>query len=219
MKTLLVSTLCAALLSAPTVYGETFNPIPASSINTPMATTMVPIFSQKLSFQLPTSWHGAYEKNNANMHMIEFIPTSEDINQWENMVSLQGFKGLAKRINSKQFLDSMFASFKSACADHIIYQQLPESLVSGYDSTSAILGCANVPGGLLPSKDEPFGEIGYFLSIQGKEDIYLLHKSIRTEPFATGKAPLSKANAKTYFETLLPIELCDSSGEAWQCLP
>lgn len=179
---------------------------------------VIPIYSQKLAFQLPTTWKPAYQDNKPTFYLIEFTPQNESIQSWNNLLSIQGFKDLSQRTSAENFLDNLASRFKSTCGENLVYEKLGSSQVDGYKSYTAILGCSEVPMSDRTGIKNGQSEIGYYLSIQGKKDIYLIHKSIRGDAFKTSEPPLNKDNVSTFIEAITPIELCKKGGNQGECL-
>jgi hypothetical protein len=43
---------------------------------------VIPIYSQKISFNLPTDWKAAFQDQNSGAFLVEFIPQDEVIENW-----------------------------------------------------------------------------------------------------------------------------------------
>ena len=188
-----------------------------SSDNIESIKAIIPIYSQRIAFNLPTDWKVAFQDQNEQMFMIEFIPKNENIENWTNMVSVQGFKNFASQVSSKQFLDHLAAKFESTCTDALVYKNIDSPLIDGYQSSTAILGCADLPSAHHTGLKAGQSEIGYYYSIQGKKDIYLIHKSIRGNAFESEASPLTRENIASFINPFMPIELCNNNGAQTEC--
>jgi len=201
-----------------TVNAESLEPIDKVPDDIKSEKVIIPIYSQKLAFRLPTDWKPAFKDQNANMFMIEFTPKNESIKSWSNLLSLQGFKNLAARGSSEQFLDQLASVFKSTCGEYLIYEKIDSPIIDGYESTSAILGCSKMPKSHQSGVKKGQSEVGYYHSIRGEKDIYFIHKSIRGDSFENSKPPLTKDNVASFFKSFMPIELCQNSGGQAECI-
>lgn len=178
---------------------------------------VIPIYSQRVAFRLPTDWKPAFQDQNANMFMIEFTPKNENIKSWSNIVSVQGFKNLASKVSSEQFLDNLASRFKSTCGEYLVYEKIDSPVIDGYQSTTAILGCSKLPNTHQSGVKKGQSEVGYYYSIKGKTDIYIIHKSIRGDSFENSNPPLARDNVASFFKLFMPIELCQNSGGTGEC--
>lgn len=178
---------------------------------------VIPIYEQKVSFHLPKTWKAAFKDQKPGMFMIEFTPKNEEIKSWKNLLSIQGFKGLSSKLTSSQFLDILASNFKRVCGENTIYNKLDPMKIDGYVSSTAILGCSNMPDSHPTGLSKGQSEIGYYYSIQGEKDIYLIHRSIRGESFSINNSPLHKKNILASIKPMMPIELCKKDGHQAEC--
>lgn len=177
-------------------------------------THVLPIFSQKLGFSLPTGWRQAYHEERAGMFIAEFVPEQEALNQWSALFCVQGFKDMAESVSPEQFLDAMAETYQASCDGEVIYQKLGDTQVDGHKGFQAILGCTTMPNvhGATQFNSSAFtsppqGEIGYYTVVSGSKDLYLLHKSMRGEVFLADKPPLQAANSADFISALAPFSL------------
>ncbi|GGQ26886.1 hypothetical protein [Shewanella litoralis] len=161
--------------------------------------------SQTFGFLPPLSWKLAFNEKRGDMTMAEFIPANETLNDWSSLVCMQGFKGLAEDVEPEEFLDSMADTYKEHCQGEVIYQQLGSMKVEGYEAVHGLLGCTSMPNihnaSAIVSESyvtSPRGEMGYFTVISDDEDIFLVHKSIRTAVFAAESAPVTQNNYREF---------------------
>lgn len=198
-------------------YAEDLEPVSSIPKNVKSVKAVIPIYSQRVAFRLPTDWKPAFQDQNSNMFMIEFTPKDESIKSWKNMLSVQGFKNLASRASSEQFLDNLASRFKITCGEYLVYEKVGSPVIDGFNSTTAILGCSKLPNSHPTGAKKGQSEIGVYYSIQGEKDIYLIHKSIRGEAFEPASTPITKENLVSYIEPFGPIELCKNTGGQGQC--
>ncbi|MGB4811594.1 MAG: hypothetical protein WBP13_03805 [Methylophilaceae bacterium] len=170
------------------------------------AKVMIPIFSQKIAFKLPLTWKTGSENRSDNSYMIELIPINENIESWQSLIVIQGFKGLAKNITPDKYIATTVENYKGVCGKDLIYEALDKTVIDGFSTQIAILGCAKLPNANT-------GEVSYWTVIQGSNDLYVIQKAVRF----SGKNPLTRANAHDFIAMLLPIELCSAGGEKLDC--
>ncbi|RPA63183.1 hypothetical protein EGC86_08875 [Shewanella frigidimarina] len=161
--------------------------------------------SAKFGFLPPLDWKLAFSDKRGDMTMAEFIPSNESLNDWSRLVCMQGFKGLANDVEPDQFLDSMAATYQENCEGKIVYQQLGSSKVGGLEAVHGLLGCTSMPNIHHSSAvveasyiSRPQGEMGYFTVISDDENVYLIHKSIRTAIFTIETVPITIDNYRAF---------------------
>ncbi|QYK12139.1 hypothetical protein K0I63_15530 [Shewanella rhizosphaerae] len=163
------------------------------------------IFKQNLGLHFPANWRLAYSEQRGDMFSAEFVPAQELLAHWSSLYCVQGFKGMAQRIDPEAFLDGFAEQYRHTCEGEMQYQKLGASELGGKASYSAMLTCDKMPQTHRgePGIDKPVGEIGHYTVIAGKEDLFLLHQSAR------GEALLSLSSLKI----APPVErIADMSG-------
>ena len=171
------------------------------------AKIIIPIYSQKLAFQLPTTWKAEHKDQKPSMFMMELLPKDENINSWQNLLTIQGFKNLASRgITPERFISDMHNRFKNICGKHAVFEKLEPTMIDGFSAQQAILGCSKVP-------NQNYSETAYWLVIKGKKDIYVVQKALRTKE----TNPITKANYQKFTASITPVELCNSGGTSISC--
>ncbi|MDD8058968.1 MULTISPECIES: hypothetical protein [Shewanella] len=161
--------------------------------------------SKTFGFLPPLAWKLAFNEKRGDMTMAEFIPANETLNNWSNLVCMQGFEGLAEDVDPAEFLDSMANTYQEHCQGEVIYQQLGSLKVEGLEAVHGLLGCTSMPNihntSAIASTSyitSPRGEMGYFTVISDDNDIYLVHKSIRTAVFSAESAPINQNNYRDF---------------------
>ncbi|MFT5395944.1 MAG: hypothetical protein ACI85N_001132 [Gammaproteobacteria bacterium] len=209
-----VSLLMLFTLAVSAAEFESFDDIPE---DVKSVTAVIPIFSQKISFNLPTDWKTAFQDERSGAFLIEFIPEDEILDNWQKMFTIQGFEQLADKTKPIDFLDGLAQRLKESCGQHSIYEQLGDLTVSKHKAFAAIMGCSNSLDAKNSSAKKGKSELGYYIAIQGQQDYYLIHKSVRGDSFDKGNMPINLDNADDYLAEFMPIELCQLDGEKYEC--
>ena len=208
MKKLIIAILlCLTITDA---WASNFEKIDKIPDNMKSVMVVIPIYSQKIAFRLPTSWKPAFQDKKPNFYIIEFTPKNENINSWQEMLTVQGFQNLAGRVTPHKFISDLAMRFKAVCGSDAIFESIGEKSIDGYQSYSAILGCAKVP-------NQNLSEIGYYIAIQGEKDLYLIQKANRKAALSSNKSFHGQANASSFMENFMPIELCKKGGAQGEC--
>ncbi|MDX9743434.1 MAG: hypothetical protein RBT59_06410 [Arcobacteraceae bacterium] len=176
---------------------------------------VVPVYSQVVSIKLPNiSWKAVYEKNIQKSYRIEFIPKDEDNGDWENLISIQGFKNMVSdarkyNLSNSQILKGYTArillGYSSICPKEKFISEVIQETDNRVDM---IMGCSVPPKISTNSKyvKEAKGELGYYIFMNGKQDLYLIHKAVRGSEEEI-KNKLNKNTAKDFIAPIEPIQL------------
>jgi len=176
------------------------------------------IFSQKIEFNLPEGWKPVFENADQATYMLEFVPAEQTKEKWNQMFTVQGFKGLAQKMSPRDFLGLMSKVYKGICPNQAIFELVEKNSLIQYETQGALLGCAAM------NKDHPsglkagMGEVAYFIAVKGTYDMYLFHKAVRGNKFPIGAAPLNKGNANDFMSNFMPIRLCNGKSQPTECL-
>src|SRR5690348_10590638 len=97
--------------------GEAFNKVEALRGQGYSVMTITQIFGQILANRLPPGFEPVFENAKPGFYIQEFVLKGETVNQWTQMITLAGSKGLSSNSQLKpEYLVSMVASgFKHTC--------------------------------------------------------------------------------------------------------
>lgn len=171
--------------------------------------SVVRVFGQVVSHRLPTDWKPGFQSEGQNHFIMEFVPKDESVKEWTNMFTLQAFHAPPAELTPEKLLVLTAMTQKQLCGDELVAESVEETPVSELPTKAAIIGCASVPKDLSIGLKKGMGEIAYYIAVQGKEDIYLFHKSIRSKGFARSESPITKDNVKAFMADFMPITLSD----------
>ena len=59
-------------------------------------------------------WQAAWGKNNSRITTIEYIPSGDDINHWNELITSQFFPGLQEKVTPKQFAEYFLRDLKKS---------------------------------------------------------------------------------------------------------
>lgn len=213
---LLAATLCGALDAQAAPLDEQRVKALASPART--VTSSTPLFGQVVLFSVPQGWKAAHQQERANSYILELIPEAQTLQGWSDMLTLQGYKGLAANANAtpSNFLMLVGARIKEACPEHFVAQTLGNRTIDGHEAHVAVLGCARMSAPLAGAQTGQ-GEIALYVALKGSQDLYLIHRGLRGDGFERGKPPIHAANAEAVLRSLMPIKLCERSEPQAQC--
>ena len=172
------------------------------------------IFSVPLEINVPNHWKQIRQEQIANMYSAEFLPEDETLNQWNQLICVQGFNNVSDSLNPETFIKSLSETYNENCQGDIIYEPLGEIEVNGYQGIHALLGCTKMPnthtvqvGEMHSFVTDPQGEMGYYTVLLTDNKLILFHKSLRGKVFSPNHPPLSKTNYQAFIGELFPNRL------------
>lgn len=177
----------------------------------------VPIFSQVVVFSVPNGWKAAHESKGADHYLLEHIPSDQTVQSWRDMITVQGFQGLAAKPNAnpRSLLNLLAGHIKVQCKSDFVGQSIGEGKLDGAEVSIALLGCGQLardqPGGLKAGE----GEAALYVALKGSNDMYVIHKSFRAGKIASGAFPLEQL--QVLLLSLQPIKLCSRSEPQAEC--
>lgn len=185
--------------------------------------TVTPIYSQVLIHRIPPGWIPAFEESNALGYSKGYVPAGQTKEDWKEMISVQGYKGVANNPNvaPRKWLIGMAGQLMQVCgAENAVVTPLGEKQIAGRPGYAVVLGCPQ-PTSLQVGVKPGQGEIAYIAAFQGKDDLYLIQRAIRTDaPYDRASPPITADNAEALMKDVEPIALCDPGKvEAERCTP
>lgn len=173
----------------------------------------IPIFSQKVSFDIEKSWKPGWQSpKNPGSYTMELIPGNETVQSWTKMVTVSGFKDFAKKFSIEEAYKLEADSVAKACPKEFVNKMIPVKNPQGYESVSAIIGCSKHP----QLKDR--NEVGFYTFVKGKSDVYMLKKSFHEDLTNKKSAKLDEGNYKTFAPEVLSLKICKNDGQSPSCV-
>lgn len=200
-------------ISAPVAFVHAKEPAPEVEEETDLSNEL-PIFSQNLGFYLPAGWKLAFQKLESNMYSAEYVPAKQKLRRWKSLFCVQGYQGMADSVSPQQFFDSFAATYKQTCQGEVYLKQLENVQISGNNGISALMGCTLMPNthrsDMLKEhahQSQPQGEMGYYTVLEGRDDLYMLHKSIRGNVFTLQSLPVNQDTWPAFIKDMKPYSL------------
>lgn len=205
---------CPAAVAVLTTLSLTFPVKSAAEDAIDSASNQLAIFSQTIHFSLPLDWKLAFSQQQGAMYSAEFVPNTQSLHSWSSMLCVQGFKGMAENIEPQTFIETMAEVYLESCQGEMVFEPLVSSALNGHETARAIIGCTNMPNthiksvdGIAFKENSTLGEIGYYMAVRGKHDLFLIHKSVRGDAFNKDNPPFQAENYQEFLSTNLPISL------------
>ncbi|MBM7072738.1 hypothetical protein JQC92_11960 [Shewanella sp. 202IG2-18] len=172
------------------------------------------IFSLPLEVNVPSNWKQIRQDQLSNMYSAEFLPENETMNQWTQLICVQGFNNVSDSMSPETFLESFSLTYNEHCQGDIIFEPLGDIEVKGYKGTHGLLGCTKMPnthtiqiGERHSFVTKPQGEMGYYTVLMADNKLILFHKSIRNKVFSPNHPPFSRENYQAFVGEIFPNKL------------
>jgi hypothetical protein len=143
-------------------------------------------------------WKVGAQAKLPNFTMVEYIPTTRVMENWDRMLTVQIFHNSA--VPLAQFMGRMKAAFETKCESTQLGSL--SGKVNGYDTSQHWLSCSR-------NKQSGKGEITLTVGIQGRDALYLVQRAARGEPYAADAGPLPKTEQKAWVTFAKKVRICD----------
>ncbi len=155
-----------------------------------MANDSAEIYGQSLTVSLPLDWKKVRDRELGGMHSVEFVPEGQTMAEWQEIICLQGFEGMASRVDVSEFLDAFAARYQESCQGDWIFDSFGE--MTEAQGVHAVIGCSRITNQhSTGGKSRYLAEMGYFQVLAGPRDLYLLHRSTRGPDYQSMKQEYS----------------------------
>jgi hypothetical protein len=163
-----------------------------------------PIFSQLVMLSLPKGFKTVFENTTGNQYTREAVLDAETVDQWSQMITVTGAKGLAANpdVSAQTFVERIASGFKGACPDTYSAKTLGARKISGRDAFVILAGC-----GTAPSEGTKHSESALLISIKGASDYYTIQWAERG-PASNWPIVFDDAAWMDRFDKLNPIKIC-----------
>jgi hypothetical protein len=167
-------------------------------------TQISPIFSQLVSISVPTGFKTVFENTNGNRYIRESVLDGETADEWSQMITVTGVKGLATDPSvTAQLLATQIAfGFRHACPETFSVRRLGEAKISGQDAIVAVVGCGTVLTSITKRS-----ETALVIVIKGSADYYTIQWAERGPPSAQSVV-IDAEKWTDRLRSLSPIKVC-----------
>jgi hypothetical protein len=163
-----------------------------------------PIFSQLVMLSFPKGFETVFENTNGNRYTREAVLKGETVDQWTQMITVTGAKGLAASadLSAQSVVEQIASGFKGACPDTFSANAVGAMKISGRDAFAAWASCGTV------QSDEPkHSESALLIAIKGSADYYTVQWAER-DPASSQPIAFNDEKWKDRLDKLKPIKLC-----------
>lgn len=180
-------------------------PADAGSDGAPTSFTAIsPIFAQLVAFSQPLDFVVAFEQPTADRYIREAVLKGETIDDWSQMITVTGAKGLAAdpQLTPDALASTLAAGFRNACPETHMAEPLGGLEINGHDAFAVIAGC-----GTVDAASDGHSEMALIIAIKGTSDYYTIQWAERAEG-SEDVPTVDHTKWAERIETLNPIRLC-----------
>ncbi len=156
--------------------------------------------NENLLVGMPQGFKVGFKDSKNGMNMQEFVPASETVQNWTEMVTVQVFLS-RKDLQPAAFLAAMQKQWVGGCKGSTA-TTVSTGNVNGYEAASVLLRCP-----LLASTGKP--ETTVIKAIKGNDSFYVVQRAVRSVP-----SPDQLETMKKYIES---VGVCDSRSSTAPC--
>jgi hypothetical protein len=157
-----------------------------------MRTASAELINENLLVEVPAGYKIDFQEHKPNSLMNEMVPTSETVNNWTEMVTVQIFYNL--KTTPDAFVGTMASGWIAACPG-ATSSSVAGGDENGYPAAVWLLKCPKNPATGKP-------EITWVKTMQGKDSFYVVQKAFKFTP--------SNDQVVQWMKYLRAVAVCDS---------
>jgi hypothetical protein len=195
------------LVAAASAKGQPSNNLPADLAPDTLIQTITPVFGQLVLLPREARFQTMNERTNGPIYMQESVPRGESLTQWTEMLTLQGFRGLAANPQASPIamVQSIAGGFRNACPQTFAARGLGVVQLGGAEGYAAVIGCGSNPA---VGSSGFVSETMAIVVMRGRADLYAMQWAERGPSMA--QAPrLDDPKWTQRIRHLMGARLCD----------
>ncbi len=172
-------------------------------------TVISPVFGQLVRFSMPARFTAVFENAKEAFYIREAVLKGETANQWSQMITVTGARGLAGSANfsPQNLAESIVGGFKRACPESFTAKALGGTKFGAQDAFVGVASCGAVGA-------DKHSEAALIVAVKGNSDAYTIQWAERTAQSSSGPV-IDETKWQARLRELMPIRLCAIvAGEA-----
>jgi len=157
------------------------------------------IDAENLLFSPPKDFKIGFQSNRDNRLMTEWVPATETVEDWTQMLTVQIYRGAT--VEAASFLEGVGRRYMNACPGTTA-KGIYTGQVNGYVASMLLLKCPKNPGTGKP-------ETTAFRVIRGKDALYSVQRAWRAVP--------SDQEVDGVMHALAKVTVCDTRAPEHPC--
>lgn len=170
------------------------------------------VYHQVIYFRYPKGWgvNPVFKNQQGDYFIIEYIPKTQELDTWKDMLTIQGFNGIAKYENSspekmmQNYKDMVVSRKKEKC----YFKEIYRGDIGGYPGIIFLESVTELPPGLKSKRPIGNGEFSLSLILKGESDIYFIGRAWKLDaPYTENKLPMSEEELEKWLGIFKNIKL------------
>lgn len=193
MKPIFLAALLAGVFVTPCASSQ-------DSASKPSIRYATPVFSQIVTFSVPSKFRPANEQNQNGQYLLESVPAGQTLFNWYEMITLTGTQGAVQKtgMSPADYLQNFASLYQKACPSSFSIKAYGQFSSNGHLAYAAAVGCG---------KNGKGSEKALIVVIKGASDFYTIQWAERGN--AEEKASFDDAVWKGRLMQMTPIKVCD----------
>jgi hypothetical protein len=161
------------------------------------------IYSEAVAFSYPDGFQPGFQRTNGDHFIMELVPKGETVDQWSQMVTVTGTKGLSANpaLTPQIAVERIANHFKGACPDTFSATGIGPAKISCHDAYELWASCGTVKSG-----ENAHSESALLVSIKGVDDYYTIQWAERG-PASSSPLVFDKTTWMDKLKRLAPITI------------
>ncbi|HSO07387.1 MAG TPA: hypothetical protein VLW45_09100 [Pelomicrobium sp.] len=156
----------------------------------------------------PDGWKMVLQAREKGLTRTQLVPNSQTLEEWTDMVTSQTLPRFVG-ISVEEYLARITQAAKQVCTE-LVHTPIVSAETNGYPAASMGQFCTRYA-------QTGLGEVTVFKVIQGREMLYVVHRSWRMPPFQAGTQPVPRADFDAWVKYLDTVIVCDPADSARPC--
>jgi len=183
---------------------------------------IVPIYDHIVVFGTPFDWSikPVYQNFDSNYYISEFIPQNQNVNDWEEMLTVSGYKKID--LTPKSYFSSLYAASEKICGSKNTAAQI---IKEEKDFLLAMLMCGGLDKSIKqsPSLKQGQGDISIYKIYKASNSLYSIFYSWRGKDYDVKAKdgayfPATMDELKKYIVNSKKVKICDRLKPVGECV-
>lgn len=177
----------------------------------------VPLYGGILKFNLIDDFEPAFQAQNAQQFIKEYVPAGETVKNWTRMLAIHAIQNGGKIPRTNQEMVKTFGASRQ-CTGHAFSKLISEeSREHGLSLTIFTSGCGENTNAAYQHAIGGTGEQNLIFMFRDPTHLQMLQYAVRGESFAENDEPLGSEEIEALRTSLGPVAFCVSADLSEEC--
>lgn len=177
----------------------------------------IPLYGGILNFKLIDDFEPAFQAQNAQQYIKEYVPGGETVENWTRMLTILALRDAGQTPRTNQELVQLFGTPQN-CTGHAFSKLIEEeSRDHGLSLTIFTSGCGENTGAAYQDAISGTGEQNVIFMFRDSDHIQMLQYAERGEGFAENDEPIDSEDIAELRASLGPVTFCVPANASEEC--